>query len=103
MEYFCCVLRRHLIKKFKDVNANALFNSFLMGSQFIFKNSFVPMWALLSRFKQYLMHLFWAICILFDCRLFSKGYYAAQAWSKCGVAAAVDVKTKWRMFRGKGK
>ena len=25
MEYFCCVLRRHLIKKFKDVNANALF------------------------------------------------------------------------------
>ena len=43
---------------------------FLVGSQFIFKNSFVPMWALLSRFKQYLMHLFWAICILFDCRLF---------------------------------
>ena len=31
---------------------------FLVGSQFIFKNSFVPMWALLSRFKQYLMHLF---------------------------------------------
>ena len=58
MEYFCCVLRRHLIKKFKDVNANALFNSFLVGSQFIFKNSFIPMWALLSRFKQYLMHLF---------------------------------------------
>ena len=25
MEYFCCVLRRHLIKKFKDVGANALF------------------------------------------------------------------------------
>ena len=80
MEYFCCVLRRHLIKKFKDVNANALFNYiFLVGSQFIFKNSFVPTWALLSRFKQYLMHLFWAICILFDCRLFSKGYHAAQA------------------------
>ena len=52
MEYFCCVLRRHLIKKFKDVGANALFNSFfggqpiyffwwaanlfLVGSQFIF-------------------------------------------------------------------
>ena len=28
MEYFCCVLRRHLIKKVKDVNANTLFNSF---------------------------------------------------------------------------
>ena len=28
MEYFRCVLRRHLIKKFKDVGANALFNSF---------------------------------------------------------------------------
>ena len=26
---------------------------FLVGSQFIFKNSFVPTWALLSRFKQY--------------------------------------------------
>ena len=24
MEYFRCVLRRHLIKKFKDVGANAL-------------------------------------------------------------------------------
>ena len=48
---------------------------FLVGSQFIFKNSFVPMLALLSRFKQYLMHLFWAICILFDCRLFRKGYH----------------------------
>ena len=79
MEYFCCVLRRHLIKKFKDVNANALFNYFLVGSQFIFKNSFIPTWALLSWLKQYLMHLFWAICILFVCRLFSKGYHAAQA------------------------
>ena len=46
---------------------------FLVGSQFIFKNSFVPMWALLSRFKQYLMHLFWAICILFDCVCSAKG------------------------------
>ena len=52
---------------------------YLVGSESIFKNSFVPMWALLSRFKQYLMHLFWAICILFDCRLFSKGYHATQA------------------------
>ena len=101
MKYFCCVLRRHLVKKFKDVNSILecynLFSGvelsmrsffvvqmhcstlFLVGSQFILKNSFVPMWALLSRFKQYLMHLFWAICILFDCRLFSKGYHAAQA------------------------
>ena len=57
---------------------------FLVGSQFIFKNLFVPMWALLSRFKQYLMHLFWAICILFHCRLFSKRYHAAQAQSVAG-------------------
>ena len=80
MEYFCCVLRRHLIKNLKtlaQMHCSTLF--FLVGSQFIFKNSFVPMWALLSRFKQYLMHLFWAICILFDCRLFSKGYHATQA------------------------
>ena len=55
MEYFCCVLRRHLIKKVKDVNANTLFNSFFGGQPIYFKNSFVPMWALLSRFKQYLM------------------------------------------------
>ena len=81
MEYFCCVFRRHLIKKFKDVALPQMHCStlFLVGSQFIFKNSFVPMWALLSGFKQYLMHLFWAICILFDCRLFSKGYHATQA------------------------
>ena len=31
VEYFRCVLRRHLIKKFKDVGANALFNSFFGG------------------------------------------------------------------------
>ena len=61
---------------------------FLVGSQFIFKNSFVPMWALLSRFKQYLMHLFWAICILFDCRLFSKGYHAALVRHSQSVAGS---------------
>ena len=79
MEYFCCVLRRHLIKNLKTLAQMHCSTLFLVGSQFIFKNSFVPMWALLSRFKQYLMHLFWAICILFDCRLFSKGYHATQA------------------------
>ena len=36
MEYFCCVLRRHVIKKFKDVNANALFNSFFGGQPIYF-------------------------------------------------------------------
>ena len=57
MEYFCCVLRRYLIKKVKDVNAKYIVQLFfLVGSQFIFKNSFLSMWALLSRFKQYLMH-----------------------------------------------
>ena len=79
MKYFCCVLRRHLIKNLKTLTQMHCSTLFLVGSQFIFKNSFVPTWALLSRFKQYLMHLFWAICILFDCRLFSKGYHAAQA------------------------
>ena len=37
MEYFCCVLRRHLIKKFKDVDANALFNSFFGGQPIYFQ------------------------------------------------------------------
>ena len=67
---------------------------FLVGSQFIFKNSFIPTWALLSRFKQYLMHLIWAICILFDCRLFSEGYHAAQAQSKCGWIKALHSKRR---------
>ena len=34
--YMYCVLRRHLIKKFKDVNANALFNSFFGGQPIYF-------------------------------------------------------------------
>ena len=47
MEYFCCVLRRHLIKKFKDVGANALFNSFFGGNQiylhivYFYRTSFI--------------------------------------------------------------
>ena len=36
MEYFFRVLRRHLIKKFKDGNANALFNSFFGGQPIYF-------------------------------------------------------------------
>ena len=36
MEYFCCVLRRHLIKKVKDVNANTLLNSFFGGQPIYF-------------------------------------------------------------------
>ena len=36
MEYFCCVLRRHLIKKFKDVGANALFKFFFGGQPIYF-------------------------------------------------------------------
>ena len=36
VEYFCCLLRRHLIKKFKDVGANALFNSFFGGQPIYF-------------------------------------------------------------------
>ena len=36
MEYFWCVLRRHLIKKFKDVGANALFNSFFCWAANLF-------------------------------------------------------------------
>ena len=33
----------------------------LVGSQFILINSFIPTWALLSRFKQNLIHLFWDV------------------------------------------
>ena len=47
MEYFCCVLRRHLIKKLKTLTQMHCSTLFLVGSQFIFKNSFVPTWALL--------------------------------------------------------
>ena len=41
MEYFCCVLRRHLIKKVKDVNANTLFNSFFGGQPIYFFLEFI--------------------------------------------------------------
>ena len=35
----------------------------LVGSQCILINSFIPTWALLSRFKQNLIHLFWDVWI----------------------------------------
>ena len=51
----------------------------LVGSQFILMNSFIPTWALLSRFKQYLIHLFWDVWTFFDSLLFKEGYQAEQA------------------------
>ena len=39
-------------------------NRSFMGSQFIFSNSVKPIWALLSKFRQKRMHLFWSICNL---------------------------------------
>ena len=77
--FLLCIEETFGLKNLKTLTQMHCSTLFLVGSQFIFKNSFVPMWALLSRFKQYLMHLFWAICIFFDCRLFSKGYHAALA------------------------
>ena len=51
----------------------------LVGSQFTLINSFIPTWALLSRLKQYLKHLFWDVWILFDSLLFKDEYQAEQA------------------------
>ena len=50
----------------------------LVGSQFILIliNSLISTWALLSRFKQNLIHLyvFWDVSIFFDSLLFKEGY-----------------------------
>ena len=43
------------LKKFTHLHCATLS---LVGSQYILMNSSIPTWALLSRFKQYLMHLF---------------------------------------------
>ena len=43
------------------------------SSQLIFLNSSIPLWALLSRLKQYLIHLFW------DVWIFLKVVYLARA------------------------
>ena len=51
----------------------------LVGSQFIFLNSCILTWALLSSFKQNLMHLFWDVSIFFESRLFKDGYQAEHA------------------------
>ena len=64
MKNFRNILRRHFIKEFKDV----------VGSQFSLIDSFIPKWALLSRFKQNLIHLFWDVWIFFDSLLFKEGY-----------------------------
>ena len=40
-------------------------NLFRTGSQFIYLNSFAPMWTLFPSPKQNLIHLFWQICTLF--------------------------------------
>ena len=37
-------------------------NRSFMGSQFIFSNSVIPIWALIFKFRQKRMHLFWSIC-----------------------------------------
>ena len=57
MKNFRHVLRRHFFTEFENNDAYALCNS-LVGSQFILIKSSIPVWALLSRFKQYLIHLF---------------------------------------------
>ena len=54
-------------------------NRSFMGSQFIFSNSVKPIWALLSKFRQKRMHLFWSICNLDFNLLFRLEYQAEHA------------------------
>ena len=51
-------------------------NLSFVGNQFILFSSFISIWALLSRFKQYLIHLFWDAWIFLDSCLLSEGYQA---------------------------
>ena len=65
------------LKMFTHIHCETLS---LVGSQFIFnKFTQIPTWALLSRFKQNLIHLFWDVWIFFDSLLFKEGYQAEQA------------------------
>ena len=75
-EMYCGDILLKNLKMFAHIHCATLS---LVRSQFILINSFIPTWALLSRFKQYLIHLFWAVWIFFDSLLFKEEYQAEQA------------------------
>ena len=57
-------------------------NLALVGSQFIFRNSALPISALFSSLKQTLMHLFWGILIFLGKRLLRFGYHAEHVCNR---------------------
>ena len=60
--------RTQVIEILKGHWTNTMLEQSFMGSQLIFSNWSKPIWALLSKFRQKRMHLFWSICNL-DFRL----------------------------------
>ena len=53
-----CIVETFFLKNLKIMTLMHCATLSLVGSQFILINSSIPTWALLSRFKQYLIHLF---------------------------------------------
>ena len=66
---YCGDILLKKLKMFRYIHCATLS---LLGSQFILINSFIPTLALLSRFKQYLIHSFCDVWISFDSLLFKR-------------------------------
>ena len=49
------------LKNLKALEQRYRWNLSETGSQLIFSKSFIPMWLLLSSWRQYLIHLFWTV------------------------------------------
>ena len=73
-----------LLQNLNDIDLIMSSKRSTMHSQLIFWNSFCPIRALLFKFRQDRMHLFWSICNFDFNLLFKSGYQADQALSKWG-------------------
>ena len=62
------------LKNLKVLEQNYWLNLSKIGSQLSFSKSFIPVWLLLSSWRQYLIHLFWTVCSLLWNFLFRFGY-----------------------------
>ena len=68
-----------LLQNLKNIELIICLKRSLTGSQLIFSNSFYPICALLFKFRQNRMHLFWSSCNFDFNLLFKLGHQAEQA------------------------
>ena len=71
-----------ILRNLSDIELIICSKRSFTGSQV--SNSFCLTWALLFKFRQNRMHLFWSICNFEFNLLFTLGYQAEQAWWKWG-------------------